>query len=78
MRTDILESLVMKYQSEMAMASSNIKTYMLNSSGIGEHGDVVEAVEEQVKRFNEASEMVNTLSFLLDSMNEESDANTGH
>lgn len=69
MRIDLLEALVIKYESEMASAAANIRTYVEGSVGIGEHPDLVEAVETQVKRFNEASELCVTTKRLIEKLN---------
>lgn len=52
-----LEALKLKYEAEMSAAKANLSVYMNSSVGIGEHPDIVEAVETQVRRYNEAKEM---------------------
>jgi len=53
----ILENLIDKYNAEMRAACLNIDVYGKSAVGIGEHPDIVEAVESQVKRYSEAKEM---------------------
>lgn len=75
MRTDFLESLIMKHQASAAMAVANIRTYLENPAGIGEHPDLTEALEEQTKVYNESTEMINSLSMLLEEFGHEEDLN---
>lgn len=56
-----------KYQAEMDAALVNIQVYE-NSVGIGEHPDIVSAVEEQVKRFAEAKELFDAINAIVDSV----------
>ena len=60
----ILDAIKQKYEAEMSSAILNIQVYK-NAVGIGEHPDIVEAVEMQVKRYNEASEMVDAVNQLI-------------
>ena len=41
----LLEALIKKLEGEVAMAKANIKVYETNPAGIGEHPDVVQAIE---------------------------------
>lgn len=61
-----LEAIKLKYQAEMEAARANIYVYMRSPSGIGEHPDIVDAIETQVKRYNEAKEMRDTTKELMD------------
>lgn len=56
-----LEALKLKYEAEMSAAKANLSVYMNSSVGIGEHPDIVEAVETQVRRYNEAKEMYGSI-----------------
>jgi len=56
-----LEALKLKYEAEMNAAKANLSVYMNSSVGIGEHPDIVEAVETQVRRYNEAKEMYDSV-----------------
>ena len=57
----LLEALVMKLEGEIAMAKANIQVYLKNSAGIGEHPDVVEAIETQVQRIADAEDKLETI-----------------
>ena len=60
----ILDAIKQKHEAEMTSAVLNIQVYE-NAVGIGEHPDIVEAVEMQVKRYNEASEIVDAVNQLI-------------
>lgn len=66
MRTDILSTLQMKYRAEMLAANCNIRTYMESPAGIGEHSDIVESVEVEVKKYNEAKELLAAVGNLIE------------
>ena len=45
----ILYALMMQYQADIEKAKANIKVYLENPAGIGEHADIVSAVDSQVE-----------------------------
>lgn len=57
----ILEALILKLQGEIAVAKANIDVYQKNPAGIGEHPDIVEAVETQVTKIAEAQDKIDTI-----------------
>ena len=44
---NLLKALKMKLEGEVAVAKANIEVYMTSSVGIGEHPDLVSAIESQ-------------------------------
>jgi hypothetical protein len=50
------EALIIKYEGEIAEAKANISVYMKNPVGIGEHPDVVAAIDSQVEKMAHAEE----------------------
>lgn len=60
----MLEALVKKLEGEIAIAEANILVYTRNSVGIGEHPEVVEAIETQVSKIAEAQDKINTIKNL--------------
>tara|TARA_B100000902_G_C26706423_1_gene619742 strand:+ start:88 stop:285 length:198 start_codon:yes stop_codon:yes gene_type:complete len=60
----MLEALVKKLEGEIAMAKANILVYTRNSTGIGEHPEIVEAIETQVAKIAEAQDKLNTIKNL--------------
>ena len=62
----LLEALAKKLEGEIAMAEANIQVYLKSSTGIGEHPDVVEAIEVQVAKMTEAEDKLGTVRKLLE------------
>ena len=57
----ILAALVKKYEAEMAAAEANIEVYMDNPVGIGEHPDLVAAVDSEMSKLATTRDKLNTL-----------------
>lgn len=66
MRDKLLAAVRAKHLAVMEEALVNIEVYN-NAVGIGEHPDVVSAVEEQVNKYVHALEMVEGVDKILDS-----------
>ena len=52
----LLKALIAKLQGEVEVAKANIQVYLHNSAGIGEHPDIVEAMEVQIEKIANAEE----------------------
>ena len=61
----LLLALEKKLEGEVAVAKANIEVYISQSVGIGEHPDLVGAIEEQLVKLAEAEEKLETLQKLL-------------
>ena len=46
----MLKALMLKYEAEIEAAKTNIDVYINNPAGIGEHSNIVEAIEEELMR----------------------------
>lgn len=57
----LLEALAKKLEGEIAVAKANVEVYINQSVGIGEHPDLVGAIEEQIAKIAEAEEKLDTL-----------------
>ncbi|MAJ66450.1 MAG: hypothetical protein CMI76_04115 [Candidatus Pelagibacter sp.] len=57
----MLEALRKKYEGDIAVARANVQVYINNASGIGEHPDVVQAVDEQMELIADAQDKLNVL-----------------
>ena len=57
----LLEALIKKLEGEVAMAKANVDVYMKNPAGIGEHPDVVQAIETQIEVIANAEEKIETI-----------------
>lgn len=66
MRTDLLKAAIKRYDADMEAAWANVRTYMENSVGIGEHPDLVEAVQTQIEKYAEAKELKEAAEEMLE------------
>jgi hypothetical protein len=62
----MLEALIKKLEGDIAIAKANIDVYLNHSVGIGEHPDVVEAIDTQVAKIAEADEKIETIKKYFD------------
>lgn len=60
----LLKALVKKLEGEIAVAKANIKVYERNPVGIGEHPDVVEAIESQIDLIATAMDKIEAINSL--------------
>lgn len=56
MRDKIIEALCKKYKGVIAEAEANVEIYLTNPAGIGEHPDILAAVDSQLAIISEAQE----------------------
>ena len=57
----LLEALSKKLEGDIAMAYANIKAYERNVVGIGEHPEIVQAIEMESEKLATAQDKLNTL-----------------
>jgi hypothetical protein len=62
----IIKALRKKYKGQMAEAEANIAVYMNNPAGIGEHPEILEAIDSQVAKYAEAEEKLQALGSIID------------
>jgi predicted AAA+ superfamily ATPase len=62
----LLQALKKKLEGDVAVAKANIMIYKDNSVGIGEHPEVVQAIEMEVAKAAEAQDKLNMCNRLLD------------
>ena len=75
-RTTLVDALLAKYKGQMLEAQANIEVYLTNPVGIGEHPDIIAALDEQITLYTDANEKWNTVNdeFDIDSPQEDWDA----
>ena len=61
MKESILKALRLKYEGQIAEAKANIDIYLSNPVGIGEHPEVLEAIDTQVNNIAEAEDRLMVL-----------------
>tara|TARA_R100000329_G_scaffold102406_1_gene84302 strand:+ start:105 stop:299 length:195 start_codon:yes stop_codon:yes gene_type:complete len=57
----LIDALKAKYQADMAEANANIQVYLNNPAGIGEHPDIIAAIDTQVELYAAAKEKLEVL-----------------
>ena len=50
------EALIIKYEGEIAEANANIQVYLQHPVGIGEHPDIIAAMDIQIEKMAHAEE----------------------
>ena len=58
---EILVALRKRYEADIATALANIEVYNSNPMGIGDHPDIVAAVDGEVTKLAEAADKLNAL-----------------
>ena len=58
---EILKALRKRYEADVAAALANIDVYNANPTGIGDHPDVVSAVDSEVAKLADAADKLNAL-----------------
>lgn len=64
----IVEALKAKYTAEAEVAKANIQVYISNPVGIGEHPDLVGAMDTEVEKLAHAEEKLATIKKLQKSL----------
>ena len=59
---ELLEALEQQYRGNIASARANVRVYLENPAGIGEHPDVVQALDTQIAIIAENQEKLDTLN----------------
>lgn len=58
----LIDALKIKYEAQMAEAYANIQVYLNNPAGIGEHPDIIAAIDTQVEIYANAKEKLEVLN----------------
>ena len=53
MRDKIINALLAHAKGDIAKHKANVEIYLTNPAGIGEHSNVLEAIEEEIKKVGE-------------------------
>ena len=57
----MIDALRKMYEAEIAHAKANVEVYLNNPAGIGEHPDLVSAVDEQIDKMAHAEDKLEIL-----------------
>jgi len=58
---NMINALMMQYEADIAKAKANIQIYLDNPAGIGEHPDLVAAVDSQVDLIAHAEDKIEVI-----------------
>ena len=58
----MIDALRKMYEAEIAHAKANVEVYLNNPAGIGEHPDLVSAVDEQIDKMAHAEDKLEVLN----------------
>ena len=61
LRDDMLQSLIAHAEGHIQKHKMNVEVYLTNPAGIGDHGDVLEAVEKELKVIAEYHDQLEVL-----------------
>jgi len=62
MRLQLIEALKAHANGHISKHKANVEVYMTNPAGVGEHPDIIEAIEQEldeIARYNDQVEMLN-------------------
>mgnify|MGYP001295580816 CR=1 FL=1 len=62
LKEQLIEGLIEKYRGEIAAAKANVAVYLENPAGIGEHPDVIQAIDTQIELIASAQEKLDVLN----------------
>ena len=57
----LLDALTKKLEGDIAVARANINVYLDQSVGIGEHPDIIGAIEGEIEKIASADEKIKTI-----------------
>ena len=57
----LLKALIAKLQGEVEVAKANVLVYQRSPVGIGEHPEIIEAIETQIEKISNAEEKIETI-----------------
>lgn len=58
----IKEGLTKHYEGIIGLAKANVDIYMINSVGIGEHADILEAVDAELEKIASAQDKIDMIT----------------
>ena len=61
LRDDMLQSLITHAEGHIAKHKMNVEVYLTNPAGIGDHPDVLEAVEKELNHIAEYHDQIEVL-----------------
>ena len=66
MREQLIKALLAHAQGDIQKHVANVEVYLTNPAGIGEHSNIVEAIEQEldmIAKYQDQIDMINTVSY---------------
>ena len=57
----LFQALIKKYEGDIEASKANLKVYEKNPAGIGEHPDIIEAMDSQLSKIAEAEDKISVI-----------------
>ena len=65
MRDQLVKALLAHAQGDIAKHKANVEVYLTNPAGIGEHSNVVEAIEEEINMIAKYQDQIDVINKYL-------------
>ena len=62
MSAQLMKAAIMHAEGELERAKTNIMVYMQNAAGIGEHSDIMDAIEKELEEMSKYHDLLEILS----------------
>ena len=62
MRDQLIKALLSHAQGDIAKHKANVEVYLSNPAGIGEHSNVVEAIEEEINMIAKYQDQIDVIN----------------
>ena len=62
MREQLIKALLAHAQGDIAKHKANVEVYLTNPAGIGEHSNVVEAIEEEINMIAKYQDQIDVIN----------------
>ena len=69
MRDQLLKALLAHANGDIAKHRANVEVYLTNPAGIGEHSNVVEAIEQEINMIAKYEDQITVIKKYFDSKN---------
>ena len=69
MRDQLIRALISHAQGDIQKHVANVEVYLTNPAGIGEHSNIVEAIEEELNMIDKYEDQITVIRKYFDSKN---------
>ena len=69
MREQLIRALISHAQGDIQKHVANVEVYLTNPAGIGEHSNIVEAIEEEINMIAKYEDQISVIRKYFDSKN---------